>query len=193
MNVLGQVKVSWVIHFNAILGLGTLLLCYSLAMGYGHVSLWPVPMISDCAVYSPEKFPFRLGIVTTALLMSLISILVFLSGASRSKVALVLGVVGPLLLAVVGVVNEKEASKVHSGNGSKQQPHPHNYVIHCFQFLLSSSSYSTGFIWYWSRITPLGSFFPAMIHLSLCLPGLQSWWCPGRHLPFSVGLRSFLQ
>lgn len=152
MNVLGQVKVSWLIHFNALLGLGTFLLCYSLAQIYGHVSLWPVPMISDCAVRSPEKFPFRLGIVTTALLMGLISVLIFLSSVSRSKIAVVLGVLGSLPLAVVGVVNEEEASKVHSGRpiSAAAAPPPFNnndcfhvvsailfFVFYCYMVVLT--------------------------------------------------------
>lgn len=115
MIVLGGVKVGFVVHFSAILSLGTILSCYCLALAYGHVKLWPVPMISDCAVKPPEMFPFRLGIVTSALLMALQSVVIFLAGVPRSKIAMVLGVVGSLALAVVGVINEDEASKVHSG------------------------------------------------------------------------------
>lgn len=114
MIVLGGVKVGYVIHFAALLDFGTILGCYFLALSNGHVSLWPVPMISDCAVLPPEMFLFRLGFVTMALLMALQSVIIFLAGVPRSKVAVVLGVLASLALAVVGVVNEREASKVHS-------------------------------------------------------------------------------
>lgn len=114
MIVLGGVKVSFFVHFTVLLCLGTILSCYSLALAYGHVQLWPVPMISDCAVKPPEMFPFRLGIVSSALLMALQSVLIFLAGVPRSRAAMVLGVMGCLALAVVGVVNEQEATKVHS-------------------------------------------------------------------------------
>ena len=119
MIVLGGIRVGYVVHFAGLLGIGTILSCYGLALHYGHVKLWPVPMISDCAVKPPEMFPFRLGIVTTAMLMALQSVIIFLAAVPRSKVALVLGVVANFALAVVGVVNEDEASRVHS---SEPQP-----------------------------------------------------------------------
>lgn len=114
MIVLGGVKVGYVIHCAALLASGTILTCYGLALRYGHVKLWPAPMISDCAVKPPEMFLFRLGIVTAAMLMALQSVIVFLAAAPRSKAALVFGVTACLALAVVGVVNEDEASTVHS-------------------------------------------------------------------------------
>lgn len=127
MIVLGGVKVGYVVHSAALLGFGTILSCYFLALLRGHVCLWPVPMISDCAVLPPEMFLFRLGIVTTALLMALQNVIIFLAGVPRSKIAVVLGVSASLALAVVGVVNECEASKVHSS-----EPAPPSSAIQVF-------------------------------------------------------------
>ena len=62
MNVLGSVRVSTLIHIAAVETLATILVCYGLAVKYGHVKPW-LPMISDCAVYSPEKYPFRFGLL----------------------------------------------------------------------------------------------------------------------------------
>lgn len=107
-------KASLVIHATAILGLGSILLCYGLALCRGHVKLWPVPMISDCGVLPPEKYPFRLGIVTSALLMALCSVVIYVAGVPRSKPAVVLGVAACLSLSITGTINEKEASKIHS-------------------------------------------------------------------------------
>ena len=105
------------VHFTAGLGLGTILLCYVLAVAYGHVPAW-LPMISDCAVRAPEKFPFRFGLVTTSLLLALENVIVYLAAVPRSAIAMLLGLVASLCLGIVGVVNEDEASKVHSGETS---------------------------------------------------------------------------
>lgn len=115
MIVLGRIKTSFVVHATTILSLGSILLCYCLALYRGHVELWPVPMISDCGVLPPEKYPFRLGIITSALLMALCCVVIYVAGVPRSKPALVLGVTACLFLSVTGTINEKEASKVHSG------------------------------------------------------------------------------
>jgi hypothetical protein len=121
--ILGEVRVGYVFHTGVLLAVGTLLACYTLALSFGHVRLWPVPMISDCAVLPPEMFPFRLGVVLSAVLMALQNVMVFIAGVPRSKVAVVFGVAASFGMAVVGVVNEKEASKVHS---SKLHAHLHS-------------------------------------------------------------------
>lgn len=113
MIVLGRIKASTIVHFTALLGLGTISLCYVLAASLKHVKPW-LPMISDCAVLPPEEFPFRFGVLTTALLMAGESLIIYLAAVPKSKVALGLGVVASLCLGVVGVVNEEEASKLHS-------------------------------------------------------------------------------
>ncbi len=129
MIVLGGVKVNLLVHLATIVGLGTIILCYCIALALGHVKLWPVPMISDCAVSPPEKYPFRLGIVTAAWLMALENVFIFLAGVPRSKIALGLGLVACLGLGVVGVVNEKEASKVHSSELSNLMSPTHQFCV----------------------------------------------------------------
>lgn len=132
MVVLGSLRVSILVHFTCLLALGTILLCYGLALSYKHVHFWPIPMISDCAVKPPEMFPFRLGLVTSALLIGLVNLSIYLAAVPKSLLALLFGVTASMCLAVVGVVNEKEAGKVHSGKISGQ-PHPLllNYVSSC--------------------------------------------------------------
>jgi hypothetical protein len=117
MAVLEKLPVNAVFHVGVVLPLGTILLCYAVATLLGHVPVW-LPMISDCAVYPPEKYPFRWGIVLSAALFALQSVLLY--GAdrpySRSKVALFFGLLTALCLSVVGVVNQVENNTIH---GSK--------------------------------------------------------------------------
>ena len=114
MTTLGSLKASFVFHFTSTVGLCTVVLCYTLAVSFKHVKPW-LPMFSDCAVMSPEMFPFRFGVLTTAMLMGCESVVIFLAAAPRSRSALWLGVLASLCLGVVAVVNMKEAPKVHSG------------------------------------------------------------------------------
>lgn len=58
MKVLSQVPVNVFIHVSALVITLTIFLCYGIAVGLGHVKAW-LPMISDCAVLPPEKYPFR--------------------------------------------------------------------------------------------------------------------------------------
>ena len=115
MAVLEKLPVNAVFHVGVVLPLGTILLCYTVATLLGHVPVW-LPMISDCAVYPPEKYPFRWGIVLSAALFALQSVLLY--GAdrpySRSKVALFFGLLTAFCLSVVGVVNEVENNTIHS-------------------------------------------------------------------------------
>ena len=116
MPVIGKVPLNVFIHVGVLVPIATILLCYTLAVSLGHVPVW-LPMISDCAVFSPEKYPFRWGIVLGAALFGAQSVLVY--GAdkpySKSKVALTLGLLASFCLSVVGVVNEAEDNSVHSG------------------------------------------------------------------------------
>ena len=72
-------------------------------------------MISDCAVDSPEKYFFRLGLVVGASLLALEVICVYLADKSysRNELCLVIGVAASAGLGVVAVVNEKECYPVH--------------------------------------------------------------------------------
>lgn len=115
MAVLGEIKAASVLHVTGSCAVFTILLCYSLAVSYHHVPVW-LPMISDCALQSPEKYPFRFGILTSGLLMALVNVMIYLAFSPRSLLAACLGVLASLCLGVVGVVSEDEATRVH---GSK--------------------------------------------------------------------------
>ncbi len=116
MQVLSKVSLAVFIHTAALVMLGTIFLCYGLAVGLGHVPAW-LPMISDCAVLSPEKYPFRLGFVVGAALIATQVVMTYNADRpySKSKTSLILGLVASLGLAIVGVVNEQECNPVHSG------------------------------------------------------------------------------
>lgn len=115
MVVLGRVPVNVFIHFGVLVFLGTILLCYILAVSLHHVPAW-LPMISDCAVQAPEKYPFRWGFMVGSTLLGAESVIIY--GAdkpySKSKLALVMGVLASFGLSVVGVVNEDEDNLIHS-------------------------------------------------------------------------------
>lgn len=92
----------------------TLLTCYTLAVTNGHVPAW-LPMISDCAVYAPEKYVFRLGVVIGASLIAFQAVATYFANKDLllAKPLAVLGVVAAAGLGVVGVVNEVEDNFVH--------------------------------------------------------------------------------
>ncbi len=115
-TTLGKISLTVFIHAGAITIVSTILLCYSLAVSKGHVKPW-LPMISDCAVYSPEKYPFRLGLAATSMLFSAGVVMIYKANMiySRNKLALCLGVIAMSCLGIVAVVNEKENNFVHSG------------------------------------------------------------------------------
>ena len=121
-----KILASWssvaIVHGGVLEVLFTILLCYTLAVVNGHVPVW-LPMISDCAVYSPEKYPFRLGIVIGAALLSVQAITTYFVNKDSSRLAkpmAVMAVVASAGLAVVGVVNEKEDNFVHTCKNKKQ-------------------------------------------------------------------------
>ena len=116
MEVLATLPLPLVIKWACGLTSGTILLCYALAAGLGHVPAW-LPMISDCAVEVPERYPFRMGIVLGAFLLGLEVVAVYNSDRvfSKNKFCLYLGCLASVGLGIVGVVNEKEDNTVHSG------------------------------------------------------------------------------
>ena len=113
MDVLGQLPATAFVHACGLVFSVTILLCYGLAVGYGHVPAW-LPMISDCAVQPPEKYPFRVGIIFGASLIAAQVLLVFGESKQRSRCSLVMGLIGAFCLSVVGAVNEDENNTVHS-------------------------------------------------------------------------------
>lgn len=48
------------------LPLVTIFICYGIAVYLGHVDKPWLPMISDCGVFPPEKYIFRVGLITSA-------------------------------------------------------------------------------------------------------------------------------
>lgn len=115
MDIVDKISVPVVIHIAVLELLGTIFLCYGIAVWLGHVPVW-LPMISDCAVDSPEKYPFRLGMIMGACLLQVEVLLAYHSnkGYSRSKFCLVTGSLASIGLGVVGAVNEEENNTVHS-------------------------------------------------------------------------------
>lgn len=77
-------------------------------------------MISDCAVYAPEKYPFRIGMIISACLIFCNAVLFYFYIGYKSarsawdKVGVVLAGLASSGLAVVGAVNEQEDNAVHS-------------------------------------------------------------------------------
>jgi len=125
-----KIPAGTVAKASCLVGVFTIGLCYGLALYFHHVPAW-LPMISDCAVYAPEKYPFRIGMIVSACLIFVnASLLVFYisnrsaknvmgSLAARSttstadKVGLVLAGLSSTGLAIVGAVNEREDMAVH--------------------------------------------------------------------------------
>lgn len=118
MNMLGSVRISTLIHAGAVETLATILCCYVVAVTQGHVQPW-LPMISDCAVYPPEKYPFRFGLGLSSFCIGVQTVAVNVV-KGYSKVSLVLGLLASISLGIVSVVNEEENDSVHSGELSKQ-------------------------------------------------------------------------
>lgn len=116
-NIISKVRATTFIHIAILEVTGTIFLCYGLAVANGHVPAW-LPMISDCAVEAPEKYPFRLGIILGAILMMVEVILAYYSdtGFSKNRLCLILGLLASSGLGIVGAINEKENNTVHSSN-----------------------------------------------------------------------------
>jgi len=121
MEVLLEVKAKYLAYVSSILALATIFVCYILAVSQGNVPVW-LPMISDCAIFPPEEYIFRVGIILSAALLNLNSVLMLfyqhnakIGGATCfDKVTLSLATLGCAGLMVVGAVNEKENNTIHS-------------------------------------------------------------------------------
>jgi len=109
-----------IIILSALIGFGTFFGCFLIAVCLGHVHPW-LPMISDCGVSTPEKYLFRIGIITTAGQLALSGICVYfylhtvtLGGTQTSdKVILFLCLLSTACLSMVGAVNERENGTIH--------------------------------------------------------------------------------
>ena len=124
LDVLGHIQARTLTWLSAGCGVVTIFVCYTIAVSLGHVPAW-LPMISDCAVYAPEKYIFRFGMITTANLLFLNALMMFgflstITPGRRSgdKVGLVLAFISSVGLAIVGSVNEQENNPIHSGISS---------------------------------------------------------------------------
>ena len=127
MAILSSIPMVVITHFGALVTMGTILLCYTIAVLHGHVPAW-LPMISDCAVGSPEKYPFRIGILVGAMALAFNTVVFYKADRafSNSKLCLLLGLVGAAGLGIVAVVGEKENKAVHSGKlDSSLHAHAH--------------------------------------------------------------------
>ena len=114
MKILDKWPSSLFVHGGVLEMLFTILLCYTLAVVNGHVPAW-LPMISDCAVYAPEKYPFRLGIVIGASLLAfqVVNTYNVNKSSALAKPMAVMAVFASAGLATVGVVNERENDNIH--------------------------------------------------------------------------------
>eukprot|EP01111_Echinosteliopsis_oligospora_P000612 TRINITY_DN1068_c0_g1_i1.p1 TRINITY_DN1068_c0_g1~~TRINITY_DN1068_c0_g1_i1.p1 ORF type:complete len:267 (+),score=75.14 TRINITY_DN1068_c0_g1_i1:122-922(+) len=121
MERVAKLRADWVSISAASVGTLTIGICYYLAVRLGHVPAW-LPMISDCAVNAPEKYPFRVGmIVAPCLIFINATLFYFYVGGSKfggrrvvDKVALVMCGISAIGLMIVGAVNEQEDNSVHS-------------------------------------------------------------------------------
>ena len=140
MAVYGSIPVKLVTYTTVGITTTTIFLCYALAVGLGHVPAW-LPMISDCAVESPEKYPFRLGIISgaTALIANVLLVYSAFPSFSLRKTSAAFGVVASVGLAIVGAVNEEEDNTVHSGMAHRPliaHVPMHPLVFSCCRLLL---------------------------------------------------------
>lgn len=119
MGVLDSFQARYVTFAATLLALLTIITCYSIAVYLGHVHWW-LPMISDCAVEAPEKYIFRMGMITSANLLELnvVIMYLFMNVGRTSPVDLAglwLASVATFGLMMVGAINEQEDDPVHSG------------------------------------------------------------------------------
>ncbi|XP_011406556.2 PREDICTED: transmembrane protein 150A-like [Amphimedon queenslandica] len=106
-----MVSLSFLLKLGVIQALLTVIVSYIL----GRTHIDSIPMISDCGMYKPERYVFRLGSVSAAMLMGVASVGVYTSSSQyRNKVALCLAVTGSIGLGVLGSVNIMENWTLHT-------------------------------------------------------------------------------
>jgi hypothetical protein len=117
MVVLGKIPAKWLVHFGALVLMGTIIVCYVIAVADGHVVPW-LPTISECGENPPEQYVFRYGIHTGALLLVVLAIYIYTADFPFSHDALNvgLGVISGLCLGVVAICASNENNTVHSIN-----------------------------------------------------------------------------
>eukprot|EP00118_Oscarella_pearsei_P010306 m.62828 g.62828 ORF g.62828 m.62828 type:complete len:237 (+) comp35111_c0_seq2:80-790(+) len=113
--IYGSLPVQTITYITVVVTTTTVFLCYGLAVGLGHVPAW-LPMISDCAVEPPEKYPFRFGIISgaTALFANVFLVYWAFPNFSLRKFSTAMGAIASIGLAIAAAVNEEENNTVHS-------------------------------------------------------------------------------
>jgi hypothetical membrane protein len=118
------------------LPLATIFTCYFIAVYLGHVDKPWLPMISDCGVFPPEKYIFRVGLITSAGLLLRASKMVrdYVRAATRRSErasgvrhgtccgfkrstedwSVIVVSVSSVCLATVAAVSEQEDNPIHS-------------------------------------------------------------------------------
>lgn len=116
MVIYGSAKVEWITYSTVFLMVNTCIVCYIVAVGLGHVPAW-LPMISDCAVQSPEKYMFRVGVISgaTCLLANMVMVYNAFPDFYFRKCTLALAVLAAVGMSICGAVDEKENPAVHDG------------------------------------------------------------------------------
>ena len=115
MAVLGKIPGKELVHFGAGIMLVTILLCYAIAVGEGHVKPW-LPTISMCGENPPEQYFFRYGILTGAQLLVVLAWYVYVADFpfSGDLLNVTMGVIAGVCLGIVAVVASNEDNSVHS-------------------------------------------------------------------------------
>lgn len=115
MHILNKIPVTLIYQALVLETFCTIVVCYLLAVANEHVRVW-LPMISACAVSSPEKYIFRIGIVLAAvgIFFKVVTVYNAHLNYSKSTFCLFLGTLASASNAIVGVVNEDEARTVHA-------------------------------------------------------------------------------
>ena len=115
MVVLGKIPGKLLIHVGALVLMGTIIICYVIAVADGHVVPW-LPTISECGENPPEQYVFRYGIHTGALLLVVLALYIYAVDFpfSHDTLNLVSGVVSGLCLGVVAICASNENNTLHS-------------------------------------------------------------------------------
>ena len=115
MHALGGISVTFIYQVFILETFCTIVVCYVLAVTTGHVRAW-LPMISACAVYPPEKYISRLGIVLAGVGILFQVFTVYNANLKyyKSNLCLFLGSLAGASVSIVGVVNEDEDHLIHA-------------------------------------------------------------------------------
>jgi len=122
-NPLFSLNASFMTTLACFGSLTTIVCCYLLAVSQGNVPIW-LPMISDCALFPPESYLFRLGLISSSVLLNMNAFFMLcyksvtlnntdLDYSTFDKVAYAISTIASTGLAVVGAVNEREDSSLH--------------------------------------------------------------------------------